>query len=100
MNVGIFTDSYIPEISGVVSSICTLRRALEDRGHSVLVFAPSNPRGEEEEGVFRLPTMPVFFEKSLRIAIGVTPKALMAIERRKLDVIHTQTEFSMGMLGK
>jgi 1,2-diacylglycerol 3-alpha-glucosyltransferase len=100
MKVGIFTDSYKPEISGLVSSICTLKQALEGRGHEVFVFAPSNSDTEDEERVFRLPSMPVFFEKSLRLAIGVTPEALSAINRYKLDIIHTQTEFSLGIFGK
>ena len=100
MKVGIFTDSYKPEISGLVSSICTLKQALEGRGHEVFVFAPGNSDTEEEERVFRLPSMPVFFEKSLRLAIGVTPEALGAINRYKIDIIHTQTEFSLGIFGK
>ena len=100
MKVGIFTDSYTPEISGVVASICTLKRALEDRGHKVFIFAPSNEDTEEEERVFRQPSMPVFFEKSLRICIGILPGTLLAIKRHELDIVHTQTEFSIGIFGK
>jgi 1,2-diacylglycerol 3-alpha-glucosyltransferase len=100
LNIGIFTDSYRPEISGVVSSICTLKQALEERGHRVSIFAPSNVNAEDEERVFRLPSMPVFFEKSLRLAIGVTPEAMSAINRHDLDLVHTQTEFSIGVFGK
>jgi len=100
MKIGIFTDSYSPEISGVVASICTLKQALEERGHEVFIFAPSNEDTVEEERVFRQPSMPVFFEKSLRISIGIAPRTLLAIKLHKLDVVHTQTEFSMGVLGK
>jgi 1,2-diacylglycerol 3-alpha-glucosyltransferase len=100
MRIGVFTDSYRPEISGVVSSICTLKQALEERGHTVFIFAPDNEGVPAEDRVFRLPSMPAFFEKSLRVVIGVTPRALDAIALCELDLIHTQTEFSVGVLGK
>ena len=100
MHVGIFTDSYAPEISGVVASIRTLKRALEERGHTVFIFAPSNEAAAAEERVFRQPSMPVFFEKSLRICIGIRHGTLLAIKRCDLDVVHTQTEFSIGVFGK
>jgi 1,2-diacylglycerol 3-alpha-glucosyltransferase len=100
MKVGIFTDSYTPDISGVVASIRTLKGALEARGHEVFVFAPSNGNAVPEERVFRQPSMPVFFEKSLRICIGIAPGTLLAIKGYGLDVVHTQTEFSIGIFGK
>lgn len=100
MNVGIFTDSYRPEISGVVVSVQTLKQALTARGHRVFIFAPDNPAAQPEEDVYRLPSVPVIFQKSLRLAVSVTPEALTAISQIKLDVIHTQTEFTLGFFAK
>lgn len=58
MNVGIFTDSYLPDINGVVTSIVTLKKALEQLGHTV--FIVSNHIGtrilyDPEERILRLP---------------------------------------------
>ena len=100
MNIGLFSDSFSPEISGVVSSIETLRAALEQRGHHVYVFTTSRPDAPISPGVFRLPSMPLLFLKSLRFAIFYTPRAARSVRRVKLDVIHTQTEFSLGLFGK
>jgi 1,2-diacylglycerol 3-alpha-glucosyltransferase len=100
VNIGLFSDSFSPEISGVVSSIETLREALEKRGHHVYVFTTSRPDAPVTPGVFRLPSMPLLFLKSHRFAIFYTPRAARSVRRVKLDVIHTQTEFSLGLFGK
>ncbi len=41
MRIGIFTDSYIPRVSGVVRSVEAFTRSLRKRGHQVYVFAPA-----------------------------------------------------------
>ena len=37
MNIALFTDTFTPEINGVVSSIVTLKTELELHGHNVYV---------------------------------------------------------------
>ncbi|TLZ90124.1 MAG: glycosyltransferase family 4 protein, partial [Methanobacteriota archaeon] len=39
-----FTDSYLPTVDGVVTSVLSTRRQLEAHGHEVVVFAPEDPR--------------------------------------------------------
>ena len=39
MNIGIFTDTYEPQINGVVTNIKTSIDFLAQNGHSVFVFA-------------------------------------------------------------
>jgi len=43
--IALFTDSYLPTVDGVVTSVLTTRRQLEANGHEVVVFAPEDPRG-------------------------------------------------------
>ncbi|MGI6468706.1 MAG: hypothetical protein ACOX0Q_06825 [Syntrophomonadaceae bacterium] len=51
MKIGIFTDSYKPYTSGVVTSITTFKRELEQLGHQFFIFAPNYPNYvESEEG--------------------------------------------------
>lgn len=38
VNIGIFTDTYYPEINGVANSAYQLKNELEHRGHNVYVF--------------------------------------------------------------
>ena len=40
MKIGLFSDTFYPEINGVATSILSLHRELTRRGHEVHVFAP------------------------------------------------------------
>ena len=42
MNIGIFTDTYKPNVNGVVTSVETLRMSLEASGQKVSIFAPND----------------------------------------------------------
>ncbi|MBR4014699.1 MAG: glycosyltransferase family 4 protein [Anaerotignum sp.] len=103
MKIGIFSDTYFPQLNGVATSIRTLSHALEERGHQVYIFTPSDPRckhTQEEPNVFRLPSIPFVFVQNYRAGYICPPHLLMKIRKLDLDIIHTQTEFSLGFLGK
>lgn len=100
MNIGLFTDSYYPEVSGLVTSINVLQKELKKRGHNVYIFTTSNPCTRQKGlSVFRLPSMPFIFLKSRRIGMFYSPRAAKCVKRLKLDIIHTQTEFSLGIFA-
>ena len=44
MNIAIFTDTYFPQVSGVATSIQTLKETFEDNGHQVYIFTTSKGR--------------------------------------------------------
>ncbi|MHC5252214.1 glycosyltransferase family 4 protein [Listeria kieliensis] len=103
MNIGIFTDTYSPQISGVATSIVTLEEELRRRGHNVYIFTTTDPnadRASEEGRVFRLPSIPFVFFPERRIAIAGMSKFIRLVGELNLDIIHTHTEFSLGLLGK
>ena len=41
MKIAFFTEGYDPFINGVVTSLKTLQSVLAQRGHEVVIFAPS-----------------------------------------------------------
>ena len=52
--IGLFTDTYYPEVNGVANSVYQLKKELEANGNTVYVFTVSNPmQKEKEEHVFR-----------------------------------------------
>ena len=98
MNIGLFTDTYYPELNGVANSVFLLKKELEDRGHNVYVVTTKTPGApENEEGVFRLPSTACSFVPERRIGLLYHPKIALQIRKMKLDVIHTHTEFAIGM---
>jgi len=100
MNIGIFTDTYYPQVSGVVTSTMILRSELIRLGHNVTIITVTHPDVEEQEGIIRLPSLPFFFLPSQRVGMIYSHKIMNKIKKLDLDIIHTQTEFSIGIFGR
>lgn len=103
MNIGIFTDTYFPQISGVATSIKTLKDALEEQGHNVFIFTTTDPhvkKGTIEANVFRFSSVPFISFTDRRVAFRGFFEATKVAREVKLDIVHTQTEFALGMIGK
>ncbi|MEG1149372.1 MAG: glycosyltransferase, partial [Niameybacter sp.] len=101
MNIGIFTDTYLPQINGVVSSIVTLEEQLKKQGHNVYIFTISHPHANDQKPyVYRIPSLPFVFLKDHRVGIIYSQKLVNRVKKLKLDIILSQTEFSLGFLAK
>lgn len=100
MNIGIFTDTYFPQVSGVATSIKTLKNELESNGHRVYIFTTSDPAAKEEANVFRFTSVPLLSFKERRIVVRGMFSSCQKARELNIDIIHTQTEFGMGLLGK
>ncbi|MDQ0221878.1 glycosyltransferase family 4 protein [Streptococcus moroccensis] len=102
MRIGIFTDTYFPQVSGVATSIKTLKTELEKLGHTVFIFTTTdkNVNRYEDWQIVRIPSVPFFAFKDRQIAYAGFTDAVKIAKRYHLDIIHTQTEFSLGILGK
>lgn len=101
MNIGIFTDTYSPQVNGVVSSILTLEKELRRKGHNVYVFTISHPEADDHSNyIYRIASLPFMFLKDYRVGILYSNKLVRKIKRLKLDIILSQTEFSLGIFAK
>ncbi|MFM1677494.1 glycosyltransferase family 4 protein [Streptococcus mutans] len=102
MRVGLFTDTYLPQISGVATSIKTLKEELEKQGHEVYIFTTTDKHVKryEDPTIIRLPSVPFISFTDRRIVYRGLFESYKIAKTYKLDIIHTQTEFSLGILGK
>lgn len=103
MNIGLFTDTYFPQNSGVATSIKTLKDALEAQGHNVFIFTTTDPhleKGTVEPNIFRFSSIPFISFTDRRIAFRGLFEATKVAKEVKLDIVHTQTEFALGTIGK
>ena len=101
MRIGLFTDTYFPQVSGVATSIRTLKTELEKQGHAVFIFTTTDKdvNRYDDWQIIRIPSVPFFAFKDRRLAYRGFTKALEIAKQYQLDIIHTQTEFSLGLLG-
>ena len=67
MRIGLFTDTYFPQVSGVATSIRTLKTELEKLGHTVFIFTTTDKdvNRYEDWQIIRIPSIP-----SLLLRIG------------------------------
>ena len=87
MKIGIFTDTYVPEINGVVSVLEMITRELGREGHEVYILCPSHPRGDDiRPGIYHFPSLKFIFYEGMRMAIPYNRSALRRIP--SLDIIH------------
>ncbi|MFA4946450.1 MAG: glycosyltransferase [Candidatus Micrarchaeia archaeon] len=99
LRLGLFTDTWLPNVDGVVNSIISQRRELEARGNIVYVFASGTTHEKKQNAdahVFvhtgvRLPPYPQY-----KIAVFPFPTALKQAHDAHLDLVHCHAIASMG----
>src|SRR3989304_1932234 len=98
MKIGLFTDTYIPEVNGVVTVVKTMTRELRKEGHEVHIFCPSYPDGDDlDAGVHRFSSVKFTPYKGMRVAIPYNRDVLRLI--RSLDIIHSHDPGSIGLMA-
>lgn len=102
MKVAIFTETYFPFISGVVTHIKTLKESLEHAGHEVLIVTTS-PKAVchyVKDGVLYCPAIPLKRIYGYGLSNPVNIQRLRIIQDFDPDIIHIHTEFSMGIFAQ
>ncbi len=100
MKVGVFTDSYKPYTSGVVTSISTFQDELTKMGHEIYIFAPSYPNyDEEDEKIYRFYSVASPTNPDFTLAIPVHPGMNLLVKKLNLDIIHVHSPAMMGRMG-
>ncbi|MDO4425151.1 MAG: glycosyltransferase [Planctomycetia bacterium] len=100
MRIGIFTDTYFPQTSGVSTSIETLCEELREHGHEVYLFTTTDPGAKPAKHIFRYRSVPFVFFKERRVATPLLHRVYRQVKQLHLDLIHTQTEFGLGLCGQ
>jgi 1,2-diacylglycerol 3-alpha-glucosyltransferase len=111
MRVAIFTETYLPYLSGVTISTEALARGLGRAGHDVLLVAPRPRRGAvpgsagalgPEPSYAWLPSyepaalVPPGYRMPIPVAWAAGRRAAMAFDP---EIVHTQSPFASGLLA-
>lgn len=100
MIIGIFTDTFYPEVNGVATSCLNLYQELRRRGHTVHVYAPKCKGWEEFQSgtVHYLESKQFILLKDRNVALPGMGTIRQALDMH-FDVVHTNSEFIVGFLG-
>jgi glycosyltransferase involved in cell wall biosynthesis len=97
VRVALFTNNYLPFCGGVTTSVETLRRGLEARGHPAWVFAPRFPGGAADgERIVRYPSVPAATYPEFALALPFAPAVTERVHRLGFDVFHAHHPFLLG----
>ncbi len=103
MKILIASDLHWPTINGVATFSRNLAKGLADRGHEVIVIAPSQRKSGrkyiQEDGnhvVMRTMSLPFPFYQNFRISLTPQREVRKIINDFKPDVIHIQSMLGIG----
>lgn len=102
MRIAIFSNTYKPTISGVVTSIDMFRQGLMQTGHEVHLFVPEYQDYQDEEPyIFRYPALdlPEGLDLDLSLVLPFKRSMLPTIRGIKPALIHTQHPYMIGGLA-
>ncbi|MBQ3825497.1 MAG: glycosyltransferase [Spirochaetaceae bacterium] len=104
MNIALFSDSYLPTKSGIVTVVIQLKRILEELGHKVVIVTVSNHHAldedfEEDEDILRVKSIHSFVGDDQYIGIPIRHKVVEFLEKHEVRLIHAHTEFFIGQMA-
>ena len=94
--MAIATESFLPSLNGVTTSVCRVAESLQDQGHTAMIIAPGPaPRTFAGHVVKPLPGVPV---RGFRAGIP-TAGVRRALRDFRPDVVHVASPFLVGARG-
>ncbi|MDQ8197331.1 glycosyltransferase [Pelagicoccus enzymogenes] len=109
MRICLFTDSFLPYISGVSSAVYNQANEMARRGHSVSIFHPRASKADTFEtvpgldssvSVYGLPfSVPTFNIPKLRWSMPLFLYSYRRLRQDPPDLVHVHTEFGCGLEG-
>lgn len=105
MKIGFFIDAYNPKwFFGTEASLESFKKGLEEFGHDVFIYAPKIPNFQDgDPRIFRFSSIKVIKKPEIYLAFPFFFKnrleELSKIVNPKLDIVHTHSPFTMGLLG-
>ena len=101
--IAIFSDSFLPQINGVVTSILNLATSLADRGYYILIVAPAHKSLND----FNYPNIEIkqisgfdaTFYDGFKFTNLVSLSTLKLVKKRHIDLIHFETPITVSYIG-
>ena len=101
MKILLTSDTYENQINGVSCSVITLRDELRKKGHDVRVLTlSSNSESKMVKTDYLIGSFSVPFYPDARQTLRFKDKIIDDIVKWNPDIIHIQTEFSIGKIAK
>lgn len=102
MKILICTDSFLPQINGVSTSIYTLVKELSKQGHKILIFSPKFEPKESVKipnvSIVRLPSIPARIYPDMYFGT-FSPQTVRSVRDFHPDIVHIMSPGTIGIQG-
>ena len=94
MRVAIVTESFLPHLNGVTTSVCRVAECLRDRGHEAVILAPRPaPSSHAGYAVHGLASVPV---RQFPVGLPMGGEVEAVLADFAPDVVHVASPFVLG----
>jgi len=100
MRIAFFTDTYLPNVDGVVTVLSNLRKQFEKNGNEVFIFSPGSRVQKEknkDDHVHYFTSTSFKPYPDYRIALFNFFSPLKLVKEKKIDVIHSHGIATTGL---
>ncbi|MBW2977024.1 glycosyltransferase [Candidatus Woesearchaeota archaeon] len=104
MKIAIFTDTFLPNLDGVVTSITNSTGILARKGHKFLIIAPDYNKRQgvklhKNIKVVRIKSIPLPGYRDFRYVLPFFKKCLKEVKLFNPDLIHMESYSTLGIFG-
>ena len=100
MKIAYFTDTYLPNVDGVVTCLLNYRKELEKRGHEVYIFTPGSKKDKAEnkdKNVHYFTSATFKPYPDYRISLFPFPSAVKRAKEIGPDIVHSHGIATTGL---
>lgn len=105
MKVAYFTDTFLPQVNGIATSLANQAKKLGEQGHEILIFTAKSdhikrPKFQAENvHLIHLPSVPALLYPEYRLGVLGLPKVMQYLLKFNPDIIHLHSPFTIGLDG-
>ncbi|HDP73651.1 MAG TPA: glycosyltransferase family 4 protein [Candidatus Woesearchaeota archaeon] len=107
MRIAIFTETFYPEINGVVTFLKNITEKLSAQGHEIRIYCPKYPKKafrkpyypSKNVSVYRAFSIKLITNPASRVTIPNVIKVFRDFKRFNPDIVHLQSPLLIGEVG-
>jgi 1,2-diacylglycerol 3-alpha-glucosyltransferase len=104
LKIAYFTDTFYPQINGIVTSVVNLAKFLADKGHKIYIVAPKADQVNKEFEypgitILRIASIKASFYEDFRWTKILSLKTFKALKLAGIDIIHFETPVGLGIMA-
>ena len=97
MKIVLFSNSYLPYLSGITISVKLLKDEMRALGHTVFIVGPKYPGHKEvDPQILRLPSIPATYP-GYRFVWPYSYRIYSKLKKARIDLVHTHQPFGVGL---